>query len=276
MKNPRDKFYFDIVKNRIKNTNASILVVGGGLLDKEVLGSLGFTDVTISNLDTRASVDEFYPYKWDYQDAQSLTFSDGAFDYVIAHAAIHHASKPHSVVLEMYRVSKLGLLAFEARDSLLMKVLAQLKLTQEYEHAAVFYNDCLYGGVNNTDIPNYVYRWTEREIEKTIHSFNPIAEHNFSYNYGSAYPCTPQLELKNGLKVGILFLLQPIYYFFAKIFYKQQNQFAFFVEKVGQDNNLFPWLYYDRVTNRVKFNKVWAQEKYRSKKEVQIHLSRNN
>ena len=264
MKNPRSIFYSNIVNKRIPNKNASILVCGGGQLDKETFLNLGYKHVTVSNLDTRVSPDEFAPFTWDYQDAQSLSYDNDEFDYVVIHAAIHHASMPHKVLLEMYRVSRFGFLAFEARDSILMKIVTKLSLNQEYEHAAVFYNDCLYGGVNNTEIPNYVYRWTEREIEKTIQSYSPICEHTFLYDYGTAYPCTPELELKNGLKVLALSLLKPFYVILSKIFYKQQNLFAFFVKKASNETKLFPWLYNDKETNNIKFNKDWAKKKYRT------------
>ena len=263
MTNPRRQFYSNIVEKRILNKDASILVCGGGLLDKETFLDLGFSNVTLSNLDTRTSADKFAPYKWDYQDAQSLSYDDNSFDYVVIHAAIHHAPMPHKVLLEMYRVSRVGILAFEARDSFLMRIVTKLNLAQEYEHAAVFYNDCSHGGVNNTQIPNYVYRWTEREIEKTIQSYNPISKHTFLYDYGSAYPCTPELELKNGFKVSLLFLLKSLYIFFSRIFYKQQNQFAFFILKISKENELFPWLCRDKDTNDIKFNKAWAEKKYK-------------
>ena len=263
MKDPRSIFYSKIVNKRIPNKDASILICGGGILDKETFLNLGYKNVTVSNLDTRASAEEFAPYKWDYQDAQSLSYDDDKFDYVVIHAAIHHASMPHRVLLEMYRVSKYGFLAFEARDSLLMRLVTKLNLNQEYEHAAVFYNDCLFGGVNNTEIPNYVYRWTEREIEKTIQSYSPICKHTYLYDYATAYPCTPELELKNGLKVLLLTILKPLYVIISKIFYKQQNQFAFFVSKASNGNKLFPWLYSDKETNKIKFNKEWAKKKYR-------------
>jgi hypothetical protein len=263
MNNSRNNFYTTIVDKRITNKDASILICGGGHLDKETFLSLGFENVTVSNVDTRVSSDEFAPYKWDYQDAQSLSYDDATFDYVVIHAAIHHASMPHKVLLEMYRVSRFGFLAFEARDSILMKLVTKLKLNQEYEHAAVFYNACSYGGVNNTEIPNYVYRWTEREIEKTIQAYSPICNHTYLYDYATAYPCTPELELKNGLKVLILSILKPFYIIISKIFYKQQNQFAFFVKKASNENKLFPWLYRDKETNSIKFNKEWAKKKYR-------------
>ena len=274
--NNRDLFYSSVLEKRLVDKNASILICGGGSLDRQTFINLGYSNVTVSNLDTRASVDEFAPYKWDYQDAQSLSYDDDTFDYVVIHAAIHHASMPHKVLLEMYRVSKLGFLAFEARDSFLMKIVTKLNLTQEYEHAAVFYNDCLYGGVNNTEIPNYVYRWTEREIEKTIQSFAPICKHTFLYDYGSAYPCTPQLELKNGLKVAILAFMKPFYLIFSKIFYKQQNQFAFYVSKPLDNSELFPWLLRDSTSGSFKFNKEWASNRYKDSEDVQDHLSSNN
>lgn len=275
-KNSRDEFYSSVVNKRLADKHASILICGGGSLDREIFIDLGFTNVTVSNLDTRASPNDFSPYVWAYQDAQSLTYDDNSFDYVVIHAAIHHASMPHKVLVEMYRVAKKGLLAFEARDSILMKVVAGLKLTQEYEHAAVFYNDCLFGGVNNTEIPNYVYRWTEREVEKTIQSYSPICKHNFLYDYGTAYPCTPELELKNSYKVAILLLMRPFYQIFSTIFFKQRNQFAFFVSKASKRDDLFPWLHLDKKTNDIRFNKRWAQERYRAEKDVAELLSDNN
>jgi hypothetical protein len=39
---------------------------------------------------------------------------------------------------------------------------------QEYEQAAVYENDCRFGGVRNTFISNYVYCFSAREIRKTF------------------------------------------------------------------------------------------------------------
>ena len=70
--------------------------------------------------------------------------------------------------------------------------------------------------------------------------------------------------------------MKPFYLIFSKIFYKQQNQFAFFVLKESKESELFPWLYKDKETNNIKFNKIWAQERYRAEKDVEEHLSSNN
>ena len=81
--NNRDLFYSSVLEKRLIDKNASILICGGGSLDRETFIDLGYTNVTVSNLDTRASVDEFAPYKWDYQDAQSMSYDDDSFDYVV-------------------------------------------------------------------------------------------------------------------------------------------------------------------------------------------------
>jgi hypothetical protein len=85
-------------------------------------------------------------------------------------------------------------LAFVSRDSFLMRFLEKFNLTQVYEHAAVNYNNGKYCGRNNTEIPNFVYRWTEREIEKIIQTYAPYYKHRIKYRYGTAFPSTLELE----------------------------------------------------------------------------------
>jgi len=265
----RKKFYQNSVSKLIGDKNASILICGGGELDKSVFENIGFRNVTISNLDSRMSEDSYYPYSWKYENAESLSFSDESFDYVVIHAAIHHASSPHKVLTEMYRTAKIGVLAFESRDSVIMKFLERKGLIQTYEHAAVYYNDCNYGGVNNTEIPNYVYRWTEREIEKCINSYAPFCNHKIIYKYGTAFPCTPELENRGTLKVYILKFARPFYQFFIKFFPKQQNLFAFYIEKPKIPSSLFPWLYFDENEKVIKFNREWGNQKYKNPTKTQ-------
>jgi hypothetical protein len=98
--------------------------------------------------------------------------------------AIHHCRLPHKVITELYRVSRKGFLAIESSDCFLIRAAQYLGLSEAYEVAGNFAGH----GVNGTDIPNYIYRWTEREIEKTIKSFAPEFTHEFRYLYGSVYP----------------------------------------------------------------------------------------
>jgi SAM-dependent methyltransferase len=262
--NEREAFYQKIVSEQIKDRDASILVCGAGSLDKQIFANLGFSDVTLSNLDEKMDHGEYAPFKWKYENAEILSFNNSVFDYVVIHAAIHHASSPHKVLTEMYRVAKKGVLAFESRDSVIMRFLERNGLTQVYEYTAVYYNDCKYGGMNNTEIPNFVYRWTEREIEKTIQAYAPYFKHKFIYRYGTAFPCTPGLEAKGVNKTIFLKLMRPFYWLFAKIFVKQQNLFAFYIEKPIIQNSLLPWLIFDESERKIKFNKKWGDQKYRS------------
>ena len=259
----RINFYRKVVSEKIDNKNASILVCGGGNLDKEILDISGFTNVTISNLDERMEGNEFAPFRWKYENAESLSFNDESFDYVIIHAAIHHTSSPHKALTEMYRVSKKGALALESRDSIIMRILERIQFTLVYEHAAVYYNNCKYGGVNNTEIPNFIYRWTEREIEKTIKSYAPYAKHKFHYKYGTAFPYTPELETKGNIKYLFIKLIRPLYWLFSKLFPKQQNLFAFYIEKPAISDMIFPWLKYDKE-GKITFNRKWGDQRYKS------------
>ena len=59
----------------------------------------------------------------------------------------------HTMVLEMYRVSKKGILVW-SKDSFLMKVMTKLKLAEEYEISAISNPDSFgdQGGVDNSNI----------------------------------------------------------------------------------------------------------------------------
>ena len=223
----REIFYQKIVKEIITDNESSILICGGGILDKSIFEGLKFSNVLISNLDSRIKGNEFEPFQWKYENAENLSFKDNTFDFVVIHAAIHHAQSPHKILTEMYRVARKGVLAFESRDSMIMRLLEKYNFTQTYEHSAVYFNECKFGGVNNTEIPNFIYRWTEREIEKTIKSYAPFYEHTFIYKYGYDFPCTPKLEKKGHIKKILLKIIYPVYIIFSKLFPKQQIYLRF-------------------------------------------------
>jgi SAM-dependent methyltransferase len=257
----RLRFYKQVVARVVSDRDARILIVAGGPRDMLVFRELGFTNVVISNLDSRADAAQFAPYEWSYQDAEDLSYEDGAFDYTVVHAALHHCHSPHRALLEMYRVAKRGVLGFESRDSLLMRMFERFRLTQVYEHAAVFHNDCAYGGVRNSEIPNFIYRWTEREVEKTIRSYAPHAVHEFAYFYGHDTPVTPGLERGAAMKRLAVAVLRPAYELFSLMFPRQQNLFAFSIRKPTLPTQLHPWLTWQ--DGAARFNAGWARARYR-------------
>lgn len=131
----------------------NVLVVAGGAVDRAAFAASGFTDVKFTNLSGDGD---------EQQDAEALGYDDDAFDFAVISAGLHHCASPHRALLELYRVARHGLLALEARDSALMRVAQRMGVVDEYELTAVADNDFAAGGVRNSPVPNYVYRWTER------------------------------------------------------------------------------------------------------------------
>ncbi|MDQ1327552.1 MAG: hypothetical protein QG641_835 [Candidatus Poribacteria bacterium] len=245
MKNKRVEFYTNTIFKLIDNKEASILVVGGGEVDKGVFLNLGYKNVVISNLDDRMDGEKlFHPYKWCFQNAENIDYEDFSFDFVVIHEALHHCHSPHKALLEMYRVASVGVICFESRDNLIIRMAVKLGLTQEYELASVFYNGFSHGGVENTEIPNYIFRWTEREIEKTIKCYAPHVKHQFKYIYGYDFPQALKLS-KRRLHIILAHLLEIPFLIIAKILPKHQNLFAFYINKPSSCKYLHTWLKLD-------------------------------
>jgi SAM-dependent methyltransferase len=202
-----------------------ILVVAGGEVDRAAFAALGFTDVTITNLSEAGD---------ERQDAEALGYPDDTFDVAVISAALHHCASPHRALLELYRVGRRGLVAFEARDSALMRLAQRLHVVDEYELTAVADNGFASGGVRNTQVPNFVYRWTEREVEKTIASAHPQRRHRFLYFRELELPVSV-LELGGKSKWA---LAEKPLRLVTKAFPSQANLFAFAVFREG----LQPWM----------------------------------
>ncbi len=203
-----------------------VLVVAGGEADREAFAAAGFTDVLITNLSPGPGEER--------QDAEELSYEDGSFDLAVVSAGLHHCASPHRAVLELYRVARRGILALEARDSALMRLAQRAGVVDEYELTAVAAHDFRSGGVRNTATPNYVYRWTEREVEKTIASAAPHARHRFVWFRELELPVSV-LEASGR---GVFKLAARPLTLLTKVFPKQANLFAFAVFKKG----LQPWM----------------------------------
>lgn len=234
----------------------SVLVSCGGRLDRDVLQELGFADVTISNLDERIGPAEYAPYPWRREDAEALSLADGSVDWGIVAAGLHHCRSPHRALLELYRVARVGVLAIESRDSLAMRAAVRAGLVDDYEVGAVAAHGLAAGGVANTPVPNYVYRWTEREVEKTIASFAPHARHRFLYVRELEVP-EAVLDSTRGLRGRMLRRLAPLARGVARVLPGQANLFAFAVVKQG---GLQPWLRPGAAGPEP--DETWVRERY--------------
>jgi len=207
----RKNFYCKIIKkylkNKIKNT---ILVLGAGNLDKEILKKYSNTFFTNINAQNEKMIKNGILM-------QNLPYNNNSYDYVITHASIHHCSRPHAAILEMLRVAKYGVIFIESHDCLLTKLSCKLGFSEIYEYYAV--ESDAHGGVDNTNIPNFVYRWTEREVIKLINSYKPLNKYKiyFDYDYDFKF-------LNN-------FLINFFLWIFFHIFINQKNLMSVYIKK---------------------------------------------
>lgn len=258
----RYSFYKETLIEYIPVKTSKILVCGGGISDRDILYSLGYSDVTISNIAKADNPEIYHPYEYKIENAENLSYVENEYEYVIAHAVMHHVSKPHGMLVEMYRVASIGALCLEARDSLLMRLMQRLGFAETYEIAWVnSFNGG--GGQNNSYIPNYIYRQNEREIEKTIKSYDPRVDHTIYYKYGTAISGINESDKYYQVKSLILKILRPVQWLFAKIFIKQQNMFAFYIEKPNIPNKILPWLTLDN--GNIAISKHWVKQNLRQK-----------
>ena len=245
MANERSSFYCRVLEQLLDEgvirRDMSVLVVAGGPADRDAFRELGFAQVTISNVDEQVAAEELEPYEWSFQDAEALTYPDGSFDLTVVSAGLHHCRSPHRALLELYRVARVAALALESRDSTLMRVAVKLGAVDEYELAAVAAHGLRSGGVANTSTPNYVYRWSEREVEKTVASFAPHARHRIRFFREFELP-EALVEIDRGARASVLRIARPVVTLITRMLPRQRNLFAFLIEKPRIPSDLQPWM----------------------------------
>jgi ubiquinone/menaquinone biosynthesis C-methylase UbiE len=252
-----------LTAKRVLSTGDSMLVVAGGLTDRTCLLEAGFTDVVISNLDHLEGAAEYRPFRWMCLDAEKIALGDASFDWVIVHAGLHHLSVPAAGICEMFRVARKGIVCFEARDSWAMRLARRASLTTDYELEPAFLSGGTLGGYRNGPIPNYVYRWTEREFEKVVKSYHPAYNVDFLYFYGLQVPLQRFAMARSSILRSAGWLLNGISKIFPYIFPRQGNQFAMVAVKT---NVLQPWLMMEG--GNLKFREELMARKYDKKKYV--------
>jgi hypothetical protein len=246
-----------LIDRNVLSVDASTLVLAAGINDYQAIRELGFADVTFSNVDPRLSADDFTPYKLTYYDAQQIDALDQAFAQIIIANALHHCRSPHRALIEMYRVANRAILCFENRDSSVMRLAARFGMAQEYEYEAVYGNDMKFGGVDNSEIPNYIYRWTERELHKTVATFAPEVVPKLHYFYGLRTPAARLARMNSPVKAlvarGAVLGMRA----FTAVFPSQSNLFAFCIEK---SRETWPWIRSEGES--FHFNEDWARRRF--------------
>jgi hypothetical protein len=236
----------------------TILVLAGGGFDRQVMLDGGLKNVTISNLDYHAGQRDYEPFAWKMIDAEKIDAEDNSYDWVTIHAGLHHLAVPAMGVCEMFRVARRGILCVESRDSLLMKLAVRVGLTADFELEPAFLTGGKVGGYRNGPIPNYVYRWTEREFEKVVNAYSPTHQHKFFYGYGFQVPVQRFAMAKNPAYRLMGSAISQATKLAEFTMPKQGNQFAFGVLK---NVELHPWL-----TTDLQFKSSYLDGKYEKSK----------
>jgi len=244
----RSSFYRRVLERLLEQgvlrRDMSVLVVAGGSADRDAFRAAGFERVLISNVDESVAAEQLEPYEWSYQDAENLGFEDESFDVAVVSAGLHHCRSPHRALLELYRVARVAAIALESRDSALMRLAVRLGAVDEYELAAVAAHHLESGGVANTSTPNYVYRWSEREVEKTVASFAPHVRHRIHFFREFELP-EALVESDRGTRAGVLRAATPFVSAITRVLPSQANLFAFAIEKPRVPDDLQPWMRFD-------------------------------
>lgn len=184
------------------NCADSLLVLGASRDDFELLDQMGFTDVTVSNVS---------PYPIPNAKSQlilnagSIDLPDESFDIVFAHAVLHHCRSPHKALCEMLRVARKQVIFFEPNDSSLMRTLIKARFSFPYEIPAVVDNGFTAGGLEDTQVPNFIYRWNANELHKTASAF--LAEREFTalaYPYWDFYVNEAELAIRAQTRIGAI------------------------------------------------------------------------
>lgn len=159
--------------------DASWLTLGDGRYgtDANYLQSKGAKTVLatdISEAYLKKAKENGFINDYKIENAESLSFNDEAFDFVLCKESYHHFPRPMVALYEMLRVAKYGVILIEPQDSNIaipakitlggaMKWCAQAlkNKLKSLMGKAPYYNFGSY-----EDVGNYVYTISEREIEK--------------------------------------------------------------------------------------------------------------
>jgi len=232
-------FYARVLERARIAASESILAVCAGSYDKDTLLAAGFTDVVISNVDYHAGITDYSPYQWHYQDAENLSAKDGSFHWCVVHAGLHHCGSPHRTLCEMLRVARKGVIFIEARDSLLLRMAVKCGLTSDFELEPALLSNGKLGGFRNTLIPNFIYRWTEREVWKTVSSAEPQREPKIEFVYGYRIPTRRMAMSKSAVKRALTYWAEAAACLLQMLAPRQGNLFGVIIRK---DGPLKPWL----------------------------------
>ena len=153
------------------DSGTSWLTVGDGRYGKDsrYISERGCTALPtdISEYLLREAKDMGYIKDYCVENAESLTFTDEEFDYILCKESFHHFPRPYMALYEMLRVSKKGVILIEPHDIFLAhNIISQIiqRIKKLLGKPANYHSF--------EDSGNYVYSISQREIEKVALGLN--------------------------------------------------------------------------------------------------------
>ena len=245
---------------------SDVLVVGGSAEDGRTLYRVGFARVTLSNLldprpSEQADLDDA-GMRTVKVDAEAMELADNSYDLVLAHEVLHHCRSPHKALLEMLRVSRKHVILLEPNNSLAMQVLLRLRFSFPYELPAVIASGFQTGGVRDSSIPNYIYRWSAVDVYQTTASYLAASEFDlYTQGYWDFNADEAELRRRSETRIGIVTTILSPRVFLAGLhsfqtvvnhipwLARQGNKFFGCIHKRSE---LKPWLI--RKGNKIQFD----------------------
>jgi SAM-dependent methyltransferase len=233
-----------------------VLVVGGSAEDGRTLRRVGFRRITLSNLldprpSEQADLDDA-EMGTVRVDAEAMDLPDGSYDLVLAHEMLHHCRSPHKALLEMLRVSRRHVILLEPNNSLAMRMLLRLRFSFPYELPAVVASGFQTGGVRDSCIPNYIYRWNATDVYQTTASYLAESEFDlYTQGYWDFNVDEAELRRRSETRIGIVTKILSPRVFLAGLrsFQAVVNHVPWlggqgnkFFSCIGKKSELKPWL----------------------------------
>lgn len=139
--------------------NHSWLTIGDGAgTDAWRLLQAGYKNVLATDLDDtvlRQTRESGYITDCQIENAESLSFDDNSFDFVLCKEALHHMSRPYAAIYEFFRVARYGVVVIEPQDPWVDWPCRTDATSPHYEA-----------------VGNYVYQFSARELEKIAYGLN--------------------------------------------------------------------------------------------------------
>lgn len=176
----RHKNMYDNLLPLIKSyPEASWLTVGDGRYgtDANYLISNGAKNVLATDISEtllKIAKDDNFISDYKIENAESLTFEDNSFDFVLCKEAYHHFPRPSIALYEMLRVAKIGIILIEPQDKNIVFSTGGflLKIIQSLCNIIILKVKGIDNYENFESVGNYIFTTSEREMNKIATALN--------------------------------------------------------------------------------------------------------